>query len=401
MKIVSYITTTISILLLSAHFFRAGSYGLFLALLIVPFMFFIKKRWSIDIISIILIFSIFEWIFTAKFIHEIYFQINIPSTKAILITISVAIFSFLSFLSLQIESIKNYYKKDDKRFAVVITGVITFIFIKFATIKAPYAILLLERFYPTLGDFEIYILSIYSMFITERMLNPKKTAFYRRLIWRVFSFVFFLQLILGLLGYNIFLMTGRLHLPIPTLIIAAPLYRFQLSFMIFLFLASLILSGPAWCSHLCYFGSFDDFSATRKKYSTKMVGGFWKIKISIVIFVIFLSLTLHFFNVSSLIALILASVWGVISIFIILYFSKKTGSMIHCTMFCPIGFFATTLGKISPFRLKIASSCSSCMVCTKVCRYGALQKDDITKKKANLNCTLCGDCLSTCKHNSI
>ncbi len=401
MRILIYITTIISSFLLGAHFFRGGSYGLFLIAITISFMFFIKKRWSLLIISTTHIFAIFEWIKTAFHICKIYSAIGIPSTRAVVIILGVAIFSLTSFLFLQTKLIKDLYPKTEKTFLIIITGLITSTLIQFATTKVSYPILLLERFYPTLGYFEIFILSIYSMFIVEKMLDSNQTQKYRRLIWRIFTTVFFLQLILGLLGYSIFLMTGKLHLPIPTLIIAGPLYRFQLSFMIYLFLASLIISGSAWCSHLCYFGSIDDFIATKGQSRGKKIKHFWKIRVSILVFVTVFSLLLHFLKASTFVALISASIWAIISFFIIFYFSRKTGVMIHCTMFCPIGFLAVTLGKISPFRLKISQSCNSCMACTKVCRYGALSKEDIIGKKVNLNCTLCGDCISFCKHNSL
>ena len=75
---------------------------------------------------------------------------------------------------------------------------------------------------------------------------------------------FFGQLALGIFADPIFLMTGKLHLPIPAVILAGPLYRFEGLFMPILFISTLLLSGPAWCSQLCYFGAFDAWSARGK-----------------------------------------------------------------------------------------------------------------------------------------
>ena len=72
------------------------------------------------------------------------------------------------------------------------------------------------------------------------------------------------QLALGIFADPIFLMTGKLHLPIPAVILAGPLYRFEGLFMPILFISTLLLSGPAWCSQLCYFGAFDAWSARGK-----------------------------------------------------------------------------------------------------------------------------------------
>ncbi|HDJ22855.1 MAG TPA: 4Fe-4S binding protein [Candidatus Aminicenantes bacterium] len=62
-----------------------------------------------------------------------------------------------------------------------------------------------------------------------------------------------------------FLMTGKLHLPVPALILAGPIYRGTLSFMLILFLVTIVLVGPAWCSHLCYVGAWDDIACRRKR----------------------------------------------------------------------------------------------------------------------------------------
>ena len=65
--------------------------------------------------------------------------------------------------------------------------------------------------------------------------------------------------------------------------------------------------------------------------------------------------------------------------------------------YCPIGALAVTLGKISPFRLRIQQSCKGCSLCTPVCRYGALRPEDLERGTPGPNCTLCGDCLATCR----
>ncbi|HHJ09824.1 MAG TPA: hypothetical protein ENK25_02915 [Bacteroidetes bacterium] len=54
-------------------------------------------------------------------------------------------------------------------------------------------------------------------------------------------------------------MTGKLHLPTPAMILAGPAYRREIGFMTWLFLSTIILNGPALCSHLCYMVSLDYF----------------------------------------------------------------------------------------------------------------------------------------------
>ena len=77
--------------------------------------------------------------------------------------------------------------------------------------------------------------------------------------------------------------------------------------------------------------------------------------------------------------------------------SRRTGSMVHCTVYCPIGLLAGTLGKLSPFRLRILKdACTDCGACTLTCRYDALRPEDIRARRPGLSCTLCGDCLAAC-----
>ena len=96
------------------------------------------------------------------------------------------------------------------------------------------------------------------------MQDPAKVSRWRKYTWFVFSVVFFSQLLLGLLVSDKFLMTGKLHLPVPMMILAGPIYRGHTSVMTILFLSTVILSGPAWCSHLCYFGAIDNLARLRK-----------------------------------------------------------------------------------------------------------------------------------------
>ena len=51
-------------------------------------------------------------------------------------------------------------------------------------------------------------------------------------------------------------MTGKLHLPVPALIVAGPVYRGSVGFMLILFLCTILLVGPAWCSHLALHAAF-------------------------------------------------------------------------------------------------------------------------------------------------
>ena len=145
-------------------------------------------------------------------------------------------------------------------------AVIVFVFLMLTMVqlKMPLPILILERFIHGAGWFEIAVISIYGGYVAFKMQDPINVPRWRRITWITFSIVFFTQLILGLSGLDKFLMTGKLHLPIPMMILAGPLYRGQTSIMTLLFLSTVILSGPAWCSQLCYFGAFDSLASRGK-----------------------------------------------------------------------------------------------------------------------------------------
>ncbi|MFA5818184.1 MAG: 4Fe-4S binding protein [Bacteroidales bacterium] len=261
-------------------------------------------------------------------------------------------------------------------------------------------IILLERFVSGGGWFEITVIAFYGAFVAYKMQNPLNVPKWRRITWTIFSFVFFSQLIIGLLGVDKFLMTGKLHLPIPMMILAGPLYRGQLSVMTILFLSTIVLTGPAWCSQLCYFGAFDNI-ASKGKADREVFKNKKAIKSTLILVVIAVTLLLRWFNVPTLIATLIAVGFGLLGIAVMIYYSHKKGKMAHCVLYCPIGTVVNVLKPVNPFRMYIDNSCNLCMKCTSFCKYDALNIQDIRNKKPNFSCTLCGDCLAACKDNSI
>jgi polyferredoxin len=196
-------------------------------------------------------------------------------------------------------------------------------------------------------------------------------------------------------------MTGKLHLPIPMMIVAGPIYRGHLSVMSILFVSTLVLSGPAWCSHLCYFGAIDSYSAKGKTMRSP-IRNKWALKSTVLLLVIAGAIVLRWMKVPVLTATLLAIGFGVIGLGIILLMSRKEGRMVHCTAYCPIGTIVSLTRFVNPFRLSIEKdSCTECMACTSKCKYDALNRKDILSRKPGITCTLCGDCLSSCHAGSI
>ncbi len=239
-------------------------------------------------------------------------------------------------------------------------------------------------------------MSFYGGFLAHQMKKPEKSAVWRVRSWGIFSGVFFTQLLLGLIGFEEFLMTGKLHLPVPAMIIAGPFYRAEISFMTILFISTIILSGPAWCSHLCYFGALA-CKGQKTSTGTKNTNQF---KFSILLGIIGASLLFRWFGANRYVSTGAGILFGILGLFILII-SRKKGSMIHCTAFCPLGTLVNYLGYLNPFKMSIHSSCNQCLKCSGTCKYNALSLQDIKKRQPGITCTLCGDCVSSCQEHAI
>ena len=259
--------------------------------------------------------------------------------------------------------------------------------------------LIAERFFSNGGWVQIFLIATYGTFLTYKMQDPRHTAKWRVLSWSLFSVVFFTQLILGVTVSEKFLMSGKLHLPIPAMIIAGPIYRGQITFMAILFLSTIILTGPAWCSHLCYFGAVDGISSSGKKSGKEIKRKLFS-RHTVLILVIVASLILRFFGFDPLVSILAGITFGVVGLIIILFISRKKGRMVHCIAYCPVGTLVGYLKYLNPMRIRIDAGCTYCYSCTRVCRYDALTDKNLKEKKPGITCTLCGDCITSC-HDSL
>lgn len=261
-------------------------------------------------------------------------------------------------------------------------------------------LLLLERMIPFGGWIQICIAIAYGALLCYKMQDRKKRPIWRTRAWLLFSVVFFGQLLLGILIDPIFLMTGKLHLPVPAVILAGPLYRMEGLFMPILFLSTLLLSGPTWCSQLCYFGAFDAWSAKGKTEKTPF-RYHRQLRYSVLFLVITGAIILRLTGAESWIATIAGIAVGLIGLIIMLLLSRRYRKMIHCSSYCPIGTLVSFMKYLSPFRVKLNNDCTHCMACLKACKYDALHKENIDKGQIGYTCTYCGDCLSACKHGGL
>jgi len=258
-------------------------------------------------------------------------------------------------------------------------------------------LLLAERFVTGGGWLEVVGLATYAAWLASRMQQPGQWRRIRSRVWFLFSVVFFGQLTLGLLGVEQCLMTGKLHLPVPALVLAGPLYRGEGLFMPILLVTTLALVGPAWCSWLCYIGAWDNRLASATSLRRPMSPRTREaIRLALLVLTLGGAVLLRTLGVDGVTAAWLAGGFGLVGLGIMAAVSRRRGWMAHCTAFCPLGWLVVRLGRISPFRLRIRSSCVSCASCRPDCRYGALDREAWQRQQVHASCTLCGDCLQTC-----
>jgi polyferredoxin len=268
-----------------------------------------------------------------------------------------------------------------------------------ATVRPP--MLLAERFVPGSGWVEVLLLCLYASWLAHRSLDERVSPRVRRITWRVFSAVFFGQLLLGLAGIEECLMSGKLHLPVPAMIVAGPLFRGQGFFMPILLATTVVLVGPAWCSHLCYIGAWDDVAARSRRRAGLLPRWRNRLRVGMLAGVVATALALRVLGAAGVVAAILGGAFGIAGVVVMALWSRASGAMAHCAAYCPIGWLATTLGSANPFRIRIDSGCNRCGVCTLACRYDALRPEHIESGRAGPNCTLCGDCITSCGHREI
>ena len=261
----------LSSLLLGAHFLRNGNYGLVLLCTTAPLILSVRREWIKRVMQLLLLAGALLWVSILLSIAQMRLMMGESWVRMALILGAVALLAVAAALMLETKKIRRWFTS-----AVVpslpslVAFTVTAFILSIVQVKVKLPMLLLERFIPGAGWFEIFLLSIYAGWITEKMLNIKQSSRWRLRIWILFSIIFFGQLIIGLLGVDKFLMTGLLHYPIPALIAAGPIYRGEGFFMPILFVATVILVGPAWCSHLCYIGAWDNLASGRRPKPKKM-----------------------------------------------------------------------------------------------------------------------------------
>ncbi len=397
------VPAVLSAWLVGAHFLRTGGLGIVAACALFPLLFLIREAWVRRVALVFLLHGAGLWLFTGFRIAAARQAAGEPYLRMALILDGVACLALAAAGLFWTPALKRRFRGASDS-AALSSGAffLTSGLLLLLHAKAPAGMLLLDRLFPGGGVLEALVLGAYAAVVAGRMADRKAQPAWRMRVWTLLSVVVLGQFALGLAGWDRFLLNAeKIHPPVPALIVAAPLFRGEGLFMPILFGATLLLVGPAWCSHLCYIGAWDLRASTARKRPLELPAWTKGLRWGLLVAVAGAALLLRFLGVPGWIAASAGVAFGAVGVVLMVLWSRRTGTMAHCTVFCPIGLLANLGGRISPFRLKIGQMCTDCNACMPVCRYGALTLKDIAARRAGFTCTLCGDCLSRCKDGQI
>lgn len=393
----------LSLLLLAAHALRRGEWGLTAAFVLLAALAFSRRSFARPVLAAALAWGLLLWAQTTKNLLAFRIMAGMPWERLLYIMGGVMALTALGLtLLLTARRLRDWFGKNPERASPQAAAfILTAALLGIARAKSPLPVLLADRFWPGSGWLEIFLLALYAAWAAGALGDPKNARRLRPMLWAFFSAVFFAQLALGLSGIQEMLMTGRLHLPVPALIVGGPLFRGEGFFMPILFAVSVLLVGPAWCSWLCYIGAWDDQASRLPRRPPRNAPGklLWYGRGAAMLLTVGAALSLRALGVSPGTAVLAAAVFGLAGVGVMLAASRRQGYMVHCATYCPMGLAGNLLGRLSPWRLRIDKGCTQCGVCSHACRYGALTTRDLAAGRPGLSCTLCGDCLPACPHS--
>lgn len=394
---VRFILLILAALLLAAHHLRADEPGLLLFWLSTPLLLAIRAPFAPYAVAATQVGGAGIWLHTGWSILVARQAMGFSGTRAGLIIAGAALLSLATAALFIGQAVRQ--RRAEPGGAIgppLAAGALTAALLSAVLLKAPVNAILLERFLIGGGWLQVLWVSVYAAWLTGLVLLPREARRWRPRVWLLFSLVFYGQLALGLLGAERFLMTGELHLPVPAIIAAGPVFRGGGFFMAALFAGSILFVGPAWCSWLCYLGGWDNLAARHRPIPGTLPPWRGRVRLALLIAVLGVAFLLGRLGIPGGVAAALGGLFGVMGIGIMATLSRRCGVMVHCTAFCPIGWLATRLGRINPFRIRIEPSCTECLACTRFCRFDALSETHIRARKVGEACTLCGDCVTAC-----
>ena len=255
----------LALALAGAHFWRAGWPSLAAGCGLMAVLTWTRLAWVRQFLLLVLPVLSARWIWTTAQFVQIRQLMEQPWLRLAVILLSVALFTVAAALLLLRDSARQRYShKEDAATAQMGAVAVCLALLLPVWFMKP-QLLVLERFVPQGGLAQIVLAALWAALAAGWLADRRTAPRTRMRLWRLFSVVFFGQLVLGLAVESRFLLTGSLHLPVPGLIAAGPVHRGGGWFMLGLFSLSTLLVGAAWCSQLCYFGVWDATAARKAK----------------------------------------------------------------------------------------------------------------------------------------
>lgn len=398
-----------SLLLFAAHCYRAGHMGLAACSVVWIAAVQFRSAWMRPVSFLALLGIAAEWFATCNQFMQIRMFAGEPWLRLVLILCAVAAITLATALLIALEPGKRWFSKGEKymrrqcaAFALVLLCMLP------VCLKIPH-MLLAERLVPGTGSLQALLAALWAVLVCGWLSNRALAHKRRLLVWRLFSAVFFGQFALACLGFDLFAMAETLHIPVPGVVVAGAVYRGEPGFMLLLFAATILLLGPAWCSHLCYFGSWDAAAADARASGHEAKDKGQK---PILLHPVFFRLGMLGLATGCALALRLSGaplslamgcsiLLGLLLLPCVLFWSRKYGQACYCTILCPLGLVACVAGRLSPWRVRRTQDCTQCGTCIRVCRYNALDMDRIHRGSPGLSCVLCRDCINVCPHQGM
>ena len=341
----------LALLLAGAHFWRAGLPALTLGCVLLALLAWTRGVWVRRVLLLVLPLLAARWIWTTSQFVQVRQFMDQPWHRLAAILLGVALFTALAALPLLSERARARYARRESSAGAQLAALgLTTGILAAAWALAP-GLFVLERFAPGWGLAQVFLPGLWAAWVAGR-LSDRHTAVAARLwTWRLFSLVFFGQLLLGLTLDGRFLLSGNLHLPVPGVILAAPLYRGGGYFMLILFGVAVLLAGAAWCSQLCYFGVWDAGTAARGRVRPVPA---WLPRLRLVVLALTLlaPVLLRLAGAPVGVALACGLLLGLLLPCCAGLFSRKLGFGTYCLGVCPLGLVASGLGRLSPWRVQ-------------------------------------------------
>jgi hypothetical protein len=109
MDVLPLLPVVLSLLVLGAHFLRAGNIVLVLGVFVVLALLFVRRPWAARVVQVTLLLGTLEWGHTLITLAVIRMQVGEPVRRLLIILASVAAVSLLSAWLMQVGALRHRY----------------------------------------------------------------------------------------------------------------------------------------------------------------------------------------------------------------------------------------------------------------------------------------------------